>query len=155
MLELEGSRVACRQARIGGDLPEIGRQDLAGTIVYDRASGDVDLALTGLAVAGGQVDINGSLHASAWQIEASVAKADTVELARVLSRMGTEVAGFAATAGSLDGEFTARGSADGLEEIEFALSATGLSVGNEAGTVATDGLGLSVQGRLQPATHGW
>ena len=153
-LELSGNEITCLNAQVAGLLPEIGPQQAAGRIRYDRATGDLDVALGGLSLASGRADLDLALRDSGWSARAVIRDADAVALAAWVGRF-SDALPVAPQSGSLDLNLNARGTATTLATLDFTATTNALNVGNDAGTLATDGLEAQVQGSVRRESEDW
>jgi hypothetical protein len=152
--ELAQGFIACRQAQLAVELPDYGPQTATGEFVYDRATGDVDVALAGLAIADGTVDVEATLHAAGWRIRANVDAASAAALSELAARFGQPLP-IAPTAGRADAELQAHGTGDTAAGMQLSARLHGISAGNAAGTIAGEALDLEVDAKAERATSGW
>lgn len=141
-LAVSAARFACRSLRLapGDRAPDVLRV-LAGRAEFHRDTGAVswELASTGAAT----LSIGGKLDADGWRLRLA-AKAWPLEvLASFSTALGIPLP---ALAGTVDLSVTARGAGELLEGAVFELRAVSLSGGNDAGTVAAEGLQLELRG---------
>lgn len=144
-------RFTCRAVLLepGGAAPAI--PHLAGRIEYRRDTGDLNWDLATLAGAPGRLSLAGSLAAAGWTVQLRAADWPASELARLAAQLGQAAI---ESSGLLELSLTARGTADELQGLVFELRGAGIGLANEAGTVASEGLGLELRGSAWPQDGG-
>ncbi len=142
-LAVTALRFRCRALLLRPGAAGPGVLRLEGHAEFRRDSGDIAWDLATPADAAGQVSLAGAMTADGWALQLAAADwpAETLApLASLLGQAAPEISG------RLDLSVTARGAAAALHGLVFELRGAGITVANEAGTVATEGLDLELRG---------
>ena len=150
-VEMSTRTLGCKGARVSMQVPQLGPQVLLADLAYGRRDGSLQFDLRGLKVGAGIANVSGRLRERGWRADATLEGA-SIDVLRKLLQSAQVVLPLESANGELDLELHARG-ADALIE---SLSARGrfgeLTMNNESGSVATDGLAFSFAATL--AKHG-
>jgi hypothetical protein len=153
-LDLDGSMVTCRSARVQAQVEGMLPQDVIGHVAYDRASGGLEFAFDNFALADGTATIAGSWQAPAWQARIGIVKASAAALIELAARVSKPMGGLTAV-GTVAGTIEANGVDGSLTQLTADIELAALTAANEAGTMATDSLVLTGRGTAHRAPHGW
>jgi hypothetical protein len=149
-LAVRDGAVRC-EGRLSGRFGRAGAQDSA--FVLEASAADrARLAIARLALAGGTLRATANLRGEAWTAEATFADL-ALEEARTLAGGRSPLPADFSLAGTLAGSLEASGRGAALGAASGALALRGLAAASADGTLASDGLGLDLEGRLA-ATRG-
>ena len=141
-LAVSAARFACRSLRlVPGDRAPDALRVITGRAEFLRDTGAIswELASTGAAA----LSFGGDLDADGWRLRLAGTAWPLETLASFSALLGRPLP---ALDGAIDVSVTARGAGELLEGAVFELRAAGLSGGNDAGTVAAEGLQLELRG---------
>lgn len=146
-IEMTSRSVQCKQGTFELPLPGIGRQSIPGGFTYDHDSGTALVELDGVAVAGGQVRCTITASDDLVDVRYSGSKLQMSDLLGVAATLSNALSGYSMSGlATLSGTF--RASSGAPPRIAFIADLTDVSLANEAGTIAADGvagqLGLDV-----------
>jgi hypothetical protein len=158
-LALEGSIIACDQARIHGTFPGIGRQALRGAVRFDRDTKALALTLANIKVGGGIAQMKLAWGRSAWSGQLHVQRGK-LEVLRALVQEWLPAGTLPSVVGNVDLELDARGQGTQVLHADWRAQVRQLKANNSAGTLAGEQLTLVSQGSLtrllgKRAAQGW
>jgi hypothetical protein len=135
-------------------LAQRGTGSARGTLLYDWRSRRLDFKLANLMLAGGKIDVDGKFRNEAWTLQLRASQVQLQAAAELFaSTLGVQVP--LQGTGSTEFEATLSGRLSVLTGVTFKGSLDTLSMANEAGTLATDGLALAVEAEAAPGPKGW
>lgn len=152
-LRVDCARLAARanavrcDGRLGGHLGRAGRQDTPVSFEL-RALDRAWLRADRLALAGGTAGAEATLAGAAWTVDARFTDVQLDAAARLLR---ASLPDGSAVTGSAAGSVRARGGAGGVRGATFELELQDTGFANAAGTLAAEGIGVSIAGRLEAA----
>lgn len=141
-IELAAGNVACADAALALESARFGAQRVGGDFAYDRAAGILELGLDGVETPGGRADLALRISSGGARLDIDAAALDLAALAAVPE---AEALGAYAPSGELDVTARIELAEDGALAFDTRLAARSVSFGNEAGTVAGEGLTLTAQ----------
>ncbi|HUG99082.1 MAG TPA: hypothetical protein VMQ83_07890 [Gammaproteobacteria bacterium] len=120
---------------------------LAGRLEYGRTTGALGWALELPADGSGKLQVDGDFAAGAWSVDVTAVDWRFDAFARLGRFLGLAVPQIA---GVLDMSLVARGEDGELAGLVFELLASGVTGGNEPGTIAAEGLRVELRGSAWP-----
>ena len=148
---LIGSRLACRGGRFAALAGPAG--PLRGTVSgsYDSRTGSMRVRAGDMAVAGGRVRLAGAVHSGRWRVAANATSVQLAQAAALVRPWFTLPPG-----DTLGGPVTLRASATDQPALtlSFAVSSADLNFSNGAGTVVSQHVAATVEGRLSEGSGG-
>jgi hypothetical protein len=155
-LVLSGHEIVCSDGRVVATTDAYGPQQLVGSMRYDRATSDLDFAVSGLNVAGGVASVDAALHEAGWRGRIELKRSEVAQLAQLATQFGLDAGAlFAVTSGIVDLEASGTGKADRIAVLEFDVTAAALTGANEAGTIATESLDFKAHGTVARVDAAW
>ena len=154
VVEISDERIACPSARIAGDLPSLGAQNLTGRVVYGRRTGALDLELTGLRVGNGNARIEAAMSQSGWSGQVRLDRVPVERIAALASDLKLPVTGWSAS-GIATVSLSASGSKDSVREARIDARFTDLTTNNESGSLATEKFSFDLRAHLNRMASGW
>ncbi|MGC3981362.1 MAG: hypothetical protein QM808_08895 [Steroidobacteraceae bacterium] len=157
-VELLAERFACPQARISGDFPYLGRQQLKGTASYARSTGAIQLSLNDLRVAKGSAQLQAQLQDANWRGQLATQDIDLAELLKLAKQVSEEFPmpidrqNLPDVTGSMAFTIQAQGVGTAPDTLAWQSNTHELTLGNAAGTLATDKLKFNTKGSATRAT---
>jgi hypothetical protein len=146
-------RLRCPDARISGQLGPLGRQRLRADVTYDTTDRSLRLRIRDLSLAGGRVRLEGHWAAPTWTLAVHARDLDLQAVQKLASPWLALPEGF-----SLSGHGALQATLHGgrqVRDIDASISLEALTVSNAEGTLATDGLALTLEAALQTGPDGW
>jgi len=153
-LRLGTHSASCLRLDMAQPLEKTGKQRITGTVSYDWHSGRLDFRLENLGLAGGLLALDGQFRNGAWVIRV---QASDVQLPAAMEVVQATLGLQLPLQGTGDTRFevSLSGRSADITHVTFQGSFRQLNLANEAGTLATDGLGLSLQADATPGPSGW
>jgi hypothetical protein len=136
-LSQQGAAIICRAALLHADFPGAGRHTVAGSITYQRDSGDLRFQLRELPLAGGHLTLEGEVTAGTLHVEFKSTSLQLDRLLEVAATFGVEAGDVTATGGV---QLTGRIDSGNEQVLTVAAELTDLALSNDSGTVVSDSL---------------
>jgi len=157
-LELSAAAFGCAEARMEANWPVIGRQVLDAQVRYGRRDAAFSISLDGLRLDSGSARLRGEVHGAAWTGELHASAMPLSTLLQLAQAASLPVAGWSAQ-GAVTLSARAGGTGRALTAARFDASLSGLTVNNDSGSIASDGLAMRVRGEARrgagsPVTDG-
>ncbi len=152
-IEMTAAVIACSRARISASATPIGSQQIAGRLVYQRATGALDVDLQNIRLANGTVRVRAAMKDDDWSVRADLNRVAVDGLLQLAQAMALTLPELSA-AGIVTGTLQARGR-DTPNAIDADVKFTTLTASNAAGSVATDKLSLALKASVQRVSKGW
>jgi len=147
VVRLTTLRVYCERAAFTATLPGLGRQTLYGAFTYDRYSGDTDIELFDVSIAGGQARFDIHNGEAGFDVRFAGTKLQLGGLLELASEFTDAFSAFSGN-GTAEVSGTLIVPASGPSRVVVEADIDAVALANEAGTIATDGirgkLGLDV-----------
>jgi len=153
-VQVTDATLACRNARITARLGSLGAQTLSGQVAFGRRTGDLTMQLRGLRIGRGSVELRGELRPVGWNVRAQLQRVPLDRLVGLAHEWKLPVPPFTAT-GEATLTLSAAGSGAELRQARVQAQLHEVTANNEAGSVATDKLSLSLRADLTAAARGW
>lgn len=153
-LDLGDAVISCPKARVLADWPALGKQSFDAKLVYGRTDGSIDVAVRGLRVGEGRVDLQGSLREAGWAATAELRKVPIERLVKLAQDFKVTLPAISAT-GLIDLTLGARGADTNLREAEIDGALLEVTANNESGSLASDKLSLQVRANLRGSAKEW
>lgn len=153
-LDIGLQEIVCGEVRLAGNLGPIGPQNAKGTLRYGREDGSVALDLRGLTLGGGTASLAANLETQGWRARVQLERMAIEPLFKLGQQFEFVPKEYSAT-GMLSGRIDARGVEASAQRIEADLTVQELTANNEAGTLATDKLGLAIQATASNRGGDW
>lgn len=153
-VEISAAAIACRDARVAGNLPVLGAQTLSGRVVFGRQTGALDLELGGLRVGQGSVKVKAGMRPSGWNARVDMDRVQlepVLELARNLQLSLPQLT----ASGEASLSLIAAGSQTSLGEAHLDAKLVELTANNEAGSLATDKLSFALRADVRKSGRDW
>jgi hypothetical protein len=143
VIGLTTRNINCERAALTATLPGLGRQTLAGAFSYDRRTSNTHIQLSDVSIAGGRAQFD--IHTTEAGIDVRFSGVG-LQLAGLLELAGEFSDAFSAysASGITDVSGTLNAPTDGSPHIVLAADIDEVSLANDDGTIATDG----VRGKL-------
>lgn len=133
-----GDALHCDNGHASGEFGELGRQDSPADLTI-AADGTLTIALRALRVADGQARLEATLLDDRWTADVQFGQLDLAALSGLATVREALPAGFS-VAGRIGGELRAAGRGAGLGTLHARLALAGVSLADQAGTLATEQL---------------
>lgn len=153
-LRTEGGRFQCERATISTSLPSLGAQRFRAAVAYDTGTGALDLRVEDLRIGDGTATATAALRGGAWTAEFDLEAVNPAVLLEIAHAWAVPLPAVTAE-GTMDLKLAARGTGSTPSSISFQTELTGLTAGNEAGTLASDNLSITAQGELERRGDQW
>lgn len=153
-LRLSATTIACRGARVLVSWPPLGTQRLTADLEYGRRDGALELAVAGLALDRGEVDLRASLRAGGWQGAAQLRHVPLQRLLDIAQALELAVP-LASAEGLVDLSAEARGAGGQLRQAVVEGSLHDATANNDSGSLASDKLSLDLQAHVRRAERDW
>lgn len=153
-LELGDNVIACSQARVFADWPELGKQSVTAKLVYGRRDGSLDLALDGLRIGDGRASIQASMRNASWNAKFNLQKVPIERLMKLAQDFKLPVPPLTAT-GRVSLSAVVHGVQTQVREAKLDGSVIELTANNESGSLASDKLSLQLQATLRGSPKEW
>lgn len=151
---LEARRVRCADARVDAVVPTLGRQRFRASLTYELGSGALDVQADGLRVGDGTARVQASLRDGTWSAGTQLGNVRIDALLALARQWSVPLPAITGT-GSVTLDLRATGSGKAVRSIGFDAAVAELTAGNEAGTLASDKLALTMAGRLSRRSDRW
>ena len=122
-------------------------------LVHDSVSGHLRLQVQNLALAGGVWTLDGQLREQGWSLQLAAQQVSGAALVALLKRLGQDIE--QQVSARLDVTATLRGSAAGMESMQFHVAGTQLDFANSIGTQAGEKLAIDLSGKGRNAQGIW
>ncbi|HWK73485.1 MAG TPA: hypothetical protein VNQ81_04390 [Povalibacter sp.] len=153
-VEISAATIACRDARIAGNLPSLGVQRLTGRVVFGRHSGALDIELGGLRLGEGLAKVKAGMSQSGWHARLDMDRAQLEPLLKLAHALKLPLPQLTAS-GETSLSLTAAGSQTSLGEAHIAAKFVDLTANNEEGSLATDKLSFSLRADVRQSGGDW
>jgi len=153
-LKFSAGELMCKAATITGRFPYLERQQLSADLRYGRTDGRLRWRITGISLAGGQLELDGELRGAWWRLGVTGRNIDAASLQTRIAAL-TESAQGITLAGRLAWDLTATGDEAVTPTVEGTVELASIQASNEQGTLASDALEGTVNGKVQPSNAGW
>ncbi|MEJ2591351.1 MAG: hypothetical protein P8178_08120 [Candidatus Thiodiazotropha sp.] len=151
---LDDRHVSCEAGTIHLPYPLLTRPDMTLSFQLDRASGKLNGKLGGIALAGGTLDLNFDLEAGAWTLRAQGKGLKLAALIGLWPQARARLQGWSLDSRvALDARLSGRG--ESLLGGRWQCDLSALSLADDAGAYATDGVKARLRGRLDADGRGW
>jgi hypothetical protein len=154
-LEISMEAYRCQRAQVQLSAPHVGRQRATADIRYARASGALDVNLSGLDIARGSAAANLALGEKKWTARVSVKGARADDLIKLAEIYGGLEAPLSAGSGSVTASATLSGSDRQVHDAALRGRIEALTVNNASGSIASEKLSLDASARLNRAGAAW
>ncbi len=151
---LSRSRIRCRAASLTADFPGIGRQTVAANFDYERDSGGLQFDVTGLAVAGGELRLDGTTAAAGSELRFAGERLEIGGLVDLARTFGVDT-GELETSGFADLDGALRAEESGLTRLRLDAKLTDASLSNDAGTLVGAAVGGTVGLTVARSAGAW
>ena len=129
----------CADATFTLDLPGVGRQAMPGAFAYDNATGTAEIELARVAIASGQVRARILASDAGINLRFSGTGLQLSGLLEVAASFSDALAGYSASGlANVTGAINAP--LDGPVQVAFVADVSAVSVANDAGTIAAEGV---------------
>jgi hypothetical protein len=144
----------CARAQLDFSAGAIRAESLPASFSWQFTSRQLKVAVEGLELADGKVDLAFSYTPQAWKLIISLEQTGVAGLATLARTFSVEVpdAGYQ---GSVSGSLSVTGIASVIEQVEWQLRSHALGYDNADGDQAAEGLQLSSHGRAQQHAGTW
>jgi hypothetical protein len=144
-------RIRCERATVNADDTPPGLDTLTGRILYYTRDRRVEVALETRASDGARLRFDGSVDGTSWSAQLRIedlglTMAERLSAAVLTPGLPPPVADAPATPGAVQLALAARGRGGDVDEARIDLTVSDLAAANAAGTLAAEGLELSVTG---------
>ena len=153
-LELIASEIICTAASITGRFPYLERQQLSADLRYERSDGRLGWRISGISLAGGQLELDGERRGAGWQVRLA---GRNIDAGMLKARLGglTESAQGIELAGSLNWNLMVTSDEAVRPTIVGTVELASIQASNDTGTLASDALDGTVNGKLRRSNTGW
>lgn len=153
-LEISQEAFVCRKARVVANVPLIGKQTLDARARYERATGGLELDLTGVKLGSGTARVHAALREERWSARIAL---DTVPLDTLLelTRVADVPLPVVAAAGATSMEVNVEGRQGEVARLRAKGTFEQLTANNESGSFATDGMGMRFDVALARSRENW
>lgn len=153
-LEIGPRELACRSAQVHADVPALGRQMLAASLRYGRADGALELDLHNVRLGTGTAAVRASLREAQWRIRASLDRVPLTAIAELAHEVQIAIP-FAIATGSATLQADVTGAGAQLSHVRSRGTLEALTLNNDSGSIATDGLAARFDIDLKPSNAEW
>lgn len=153
-LEISTTIIACRHARLAGNLPTIGAQVLSGNIVFGRQTGSLDVDLSGLRLGPGQIAVSGSMRDSGWNARVNLDRVELEPLLKLARDLKLPLPELSAT-GLVTMSLVADGSQASVRRARIDAKFAEITANNAEGSLATDKLSFDLQADIEQSASDW
>jgi len=144
-LDFQETVIACNRASIRGAFPSLGRQELTGSVGFNRRTQALAFTVSNLKVGGGVARVSGDWRSDGWSAHVQLQKGKIAALQALLKDWSPAPLPVSAS-GNLDADLRMRGRAARLVRAEWRLQGRQVTAGNDAGTLASEQLTFDSQG---------
>jgi hypothetical protein len=156
-VQLSDTVIACNQAVVALDIPELGRQRMHASVNYGRVDGSLRVALRDLHIGSGTAALRVALVAGKWSLSAELQRVALEPIAKLARSLDAPLPPIAAT-----GVASLSVQASGSNSARFTVSRAQvkgnvqtLTLNNDSGTLASDSLHLELDADLRRAGGDW
>lgn len=153
-VEISAATIACRNARIAGNLPSLGAQTLTGRVAFGRQTGALDLELSGLRVGPGLAKLRAGMKQSGWHARIDMDRVQLEPLVKLARDLQLPLPQLTAS-GEASLSLTATGSQNSLGQARIDAKFVDLTANNEEGSLATDKLSFSLRADVRQSGRDW
>ncbi|MDX1481981.1 MAG: hypothetical protein R3315_09910 [Woeseiaceae bacterium] len=139
-IELTTHAVRCANGNFAAVLPGLGRRTFAGEFLYDYVADRVSVGFSSLEAAGGMVEGQVAAGDAGIEVRFSAAGTQLAGLLEIAGEYSDAVAGFSA-GGTAELSGAVSLPPEGPAQARMTATLTDAAIANDAGTVATDGIG--------------
>jgi hypothetical protein len=154
-LEISSEAYRCQRAQMQLSAPHVSRQNATADIRYARASGALDVDVSGLDVAQGSAAARLALGPKEWTARISVDGARAGELIQLAEFYGGLKTPLSAGSGSLTVSATLRGRDRDVHKAALHSRIEALTANNASGSIASEKLSLDARAHLDRAGSAW
>ncbi len=138
------SELACLDGTIQADGSPLGRMAARLAGEHDMARGRTAFQLSGLSIAGGQASLAGTAESDRWSLQADANALSAPELRRLIAPW-VQVPSSYTFDGRVRAQARARSGKGGTATLDLKLLIANLDLTDDEGTVATEGLTVSIE----------
>lgn len=151
---------ACQHAQITGQFPFVGQQQFTASAAYQRNNDDLSVSARQLRIGDAPASAEVKLDAHGWQASGELQHASLAALLQLAKQLGFVLDGSLAPdpsqlSGTLSATLHARGTGAQPDEVQWQLDAGPITLGNSAGTLATDQWVMATQGSARHQQDQW
>ncbi len=152
--EILAQEVDCRHGQLSFHSDWLSADAVPAAIHYHFVTGELDVTVSRLALAGGRVGLRLQYADDRWSLKAELTNTTLAAMAGLLDKAGIETAGFTFQ-GGLDGTVNVQGNTAGLTSCTWRLKTRGAGYSNSEGSQAAEALILSSSGSARPQGDDW
>lgn len=152
-LQISDAAIACNAAKVIAGASPFGAQQIGGRLVYQRASGALDVDLRNVKLASGTTSVRAAMRDDGWSVRADLNQVAVEGLVKLAESFSITLPGLA-TSGAISGTVEASGR-DAPGTIDADLKVTALTANNAAGSIATDKLTFAVKASARRIAQRW
>lgn len=143
--DLRLDQVSCRAGRLSFASARLSASDVPVTFRYRYASRQLDVKVSKLVLAGGQIDLAFQQAQQAWQLDVDIRRAGLAEIGRLLKEFSPGIAAFSYQ-GVISGRLDIDGGPGGFERVAWQLQTGQAGYANPAGDQAAEALRIASTG---------
>jgi hypothetical protein len=148
------SEMQCSQGKLSFTSDWIDAEAVPTTVNYRIGSGELNIAVSALPLAGGRVNLAFDQGNGAWRLKAELSDTLAGGIGELLSTVGLAVPNIDYQ-GAISGDLSCRGDSGGVRNIAWEMRARAFGYSNTEGTQAAEDLVLHSSGSADPGEQGW
>ncbi len=152
--QVSNARISCEEGLLKIGHKALKRDEIPVRFSWERASEEIKIQASGIALTTGRFSLDGELHGNEWKIHLRGRKVELAKLGKIAPVFDSFFLPYSAQ-GTVDVDARISGKGASLESIRWRAPLSGLTFADPEGGYLGEGISGTWQGEAAAATNGW